>query len=109
MENKDVEDEKNLTYFQYAHFKIPVFQYPMNSVLVVFIPLWLLGLIGLFTFFQEQSFGGRLATIAVLVLAYVPLISTINEKFPPSPKIKLIEILIMAELFATVLLLVQSF
>lgn len=67
----------------------------MNSVLVVFIPLWMLGLIGFFTFFQEPSFGGRLTNISFLVLAYVPLISTINDKIPPSPKIKLIEILIL--------------
>ena len=48
------------------------------SILTIFVPIWILGLIGLFVFFQEPGFGARLATIAVLALAYVAFIPTIN-------------------------------
>lgn len=75
----------------------------------MFIPIWILGLVGLAVFFQEQGFGARLATIAVLVLAFVAFLPTINSSIPQSPNIKLVDILILLQITSTILLLVESF
>ena len=66
-------------------------------------------MIGLFVFFQEPGFGSRLATIAVIALAYVSFIPTINESIPKTPEIKLVDLLILMQLASTILLLVESF
>jgi hypothetical protein len=76
------------------------------SILTIFIPLWILGLVGLFIFFQEPGLGGRLATIAVLALAFVAFLPTINESIPQSPEVKLVDILILMHLAAIILLTV---
>jgi hypothetical protein len=79
------------------------------SILTIFIPIWILGLIGLFVFFQEPAFGARLATIAVLALAFVAFMPTVNASIPKTPEVKLVDVLIVMELAAVILLLVQSF
>lgn len=75
-------------------------------MLTIFIPLWIIGLIGLFVFFQEPGFGSRLATIAVLALAFVAFLPTINATVPQTPDLKLVDVLVIMELAAVILLLV---
>jgi uncharacterized integral membrane protein len=50
-----------------------------------------------------------LATIAVLALAFVAFLPTINESIPQSPDIKLVDLLIIVQLASITLLLVESF
>jgi hypothetical protein len=95
--------------FQYAHFRIPIYKYPAVSILTIFIPIWILGLIGLFVFFQEPTLSARLATIAVLALAFVAFLPTINESIPQTPTVKMIDILVLMQLTAVILLIVESY
>lgn len=95
--------------YQFTHFRIPIYKYPGLSILTIFIPIWILGLIGLGVFFQEQGFGARLATVAVLILAFVAFLPTINNSIPQSPNIKLVDLLILLQITSTILLLVESF
>lgn len=46
---KEVEEIRT---FQYCHFRIPIYKFPALSILTIFIPIWILGLIGLFVFYQ---------------------------------------------------------
>jgi hypothetical protein len=42
---------ENMGCFRHAHFNIPLYKMPMNSLSTIFIPLWLLGIINLGVFF----------------------------------------------------------
>ena len=115
-EDQEIEEEKvekhnkkGIRPYQYTHFRIPIYKHPGLSILTVFIPIWILGMIGLCVFFQEQGFGARLESIAVLVLAFVAFLPTINSSIPPSPDIKLVDLLILMQLASTIILLVESF
>ena len=46
-----MEDKKH-KHFQYTHFRIPLYKHPGVNLLEIFIPLWILGLINIFVFFQ---------------------------------------------------------
>lgn len=105
-EKVEKHNKKGIRPYQYTHFRMPIYKHPGLSILTVFIPIWILGLIGLCVFFQEQGFGSRLATIAVLVLAFVAFLPTINSSIPPSPDIKLVDLLILMQLASTIILLV---
>jgi hypothetical protein len=76
--------------FQYAHFRIPLFKNPAISVFSIFVPLWIIGFINLFIFFQERGLSGRIASVAVLTLAYIAFVPTINDQIPQTPTIKLV-------------------
>jgi hypothetical protein len=108
-ERAAAEVEENFRCFQFAHFRVPIYKFPGISILTIFIPIWIIGLIGLFVFFQEAAFGARLATVAVLALAFVAFVPTINASVPRTPEVKLVDILILMELAAVILLLVESF
>jgi uncharacterized membrane protein len=66
-------------------------------------------LINLFIFFQDNDLTGRIAAIAVLTLAYVAFIPTINEQIPQTPEIKLADIFIYFGIIATALCVIQSY
>jgi hypothetical protein len=55
-----------------------MYKYPVTSLVAIFGPLFILGFIGLTIYFQSPDLGGRLGTIATLILAFVALIPTIN-------------------------------
>lgn len=78
---------QKVKYFQYAHFQFPLYKYPSVALATIFIPLWLLGLINLFVFFQTSTLDNRLATIATLMIAFVALIPTIRGSLPMTPTI----------------------
>jgi hypothetical protein len=80
--------------FQYAHFRITMYKYPGVNLISIFVPLWILGLINLFIFFQERALANRIAGIATLTLAFIAFIPTINDTIPQTPNIKLVEILV---------------
>jgi hypothetical protein len=77
--------------------------------LTILTPIQILGAVGLLTFFQSPDLGARLATIAVLILAFVAFMPTINESIPQTPQIKMIDIVIILHLIALVLLGTESF
>jgi hypothetical protein len=69
---------------------MPIYKYPGSTILTIFVPFYILGAIGLLVFFQEASLAQRLATISVLILAFVAFIPTINSQIPQRPKLKLV-------------------
>jgi len=86
--------DSKIKHFQYAHFRIVMYKYPGVNLISIFVPLWILGVINLFIFFQDRTLAGRIASIATLTLAFIAFIPTINDKIPQTPSIKLVEILV---------------
>jgi hypothetical protein len=59
----------------------------MVSLATIFFPLWLLGIINLGIFFQNNDLGARIQGIAALMIAFVALIPTIRDQIPPNPNV----------------------
>jgi hypothetical protein len=91
---KAINSETKVKNFQYVHFRISLYKYPGVNLISIFVPLWILGIINLFIFFQERVLADRIAGIATLTLAFIAFIPTINDKIPQTPNIKLVEILV---------------
>lgn len=95
-------------YSQYTHFVIPLYKYPGNSLMTIFIPLFLLSLLSLAIFFQPNDLSDRLGSIATMVLGYIALIPSIKEQLPPSSRITVIEIVIYISTLCCLFSLVES-
>ena len=95
--------------YQYSHFRIPLYKYPVSSILEIFIPLWILAAINLGIYFQDCNvLADKIAGIATVTLALIAFIPTINEKIPQTSIVKLIEIIIYLQVFTTFLTLLDS-
>jgi len=82
--------DKLLKHFQYAHFRIPLYKNPGTNLLAIFVPLYVLGLINLIVYFQDNRLADRIAVIATLTLAFIAFIPTINDQIPETPYVKLV-------------------
>ena len=68
-----------------------MYQYPVSSLLEIFIPLWILAAINLGIYFQDSNvLADKIAGIATVTLALIAFIPTINEKIPQTSMVKLI-------------------
>lgn len=67
-----------------------MYKYPGSNLLSIFLPLWVLAFINLTIYFQDTSFAGRLAVIAIITLAFVAFLPTINDKIPQSSVVKFV-------------------
>jgi hypothetical protein len=74
----------------------------------IFLPLWLLAIINLGIFFQDNTLSDRIASIAALMIAFVALIPTIRDQIPPNPRIVFIEILVYFETLTSLFALIHS-
>jgi hypothetical protein len=71
-------EKDKIEQFQYGHFLIPIYRYPLVSIATIFLPLWLLAVINLSIFFQDTSLGDRIGSISAIMIAYIALIPTIR-------------------------------
>ena len=71
-------EKDKIEQFQYGHFLIPIYKYPLVSLATIFLPLWLLAIINLGIFFQNTSMGDRIGSISGIMIAFVALIPTIR-------------------------------
>ena len=102
-------EEQKIKPFRNAHFIIPMYRMPIVSLVTIFMPMWLVGWIGLAVFFQSSEFADRLATIATVMLAYLAFMPVVRDQLPPNPSITFIEILIYLLIGGTFLCLIESF
>jgi hypothetical protein len=87
---------------------VPLYKFPLVSLATIFLPLWLLAIINLGIFFQDNNLGDRIGSIAGIIVAFVALIPTIRDEIPPSPKMVFIEIIIYMETITSILVLIDS-
>ena len=79
IEKKDDKNIQKIEYYQFTHFVLPVYKYPVNSLCTIFIPAFLLALVSLAIFFQEKEISGRIGAIATFILGYIALIPSIKQ------------------------------
>jgi hypothetical protein len=106
--NNNVKVDKKIDHFQYAHFNVPLYKFPIVALATIFLPLWLLAIINLGIFFQDNTLADRIASIAALMIAFVALIPTIRDQIPPNPRIVFIEILVYFETLTSLFALIHS-
>lgn len=94
--------------YKYANFLIPVYKFPSVQILTIFLPLVLLSIINLGIFFQNYDLHDRIASISVLLIAFVALVPTLREELPPTNNIVFIEILVYVQTYASVIALAHS-
>jgi hypothetical protein len=88
---------------------IPLYKYPGNSLATIFIPIFLLSLLSLAIFFQQNDLSNRIGSIATMVLGYIALIPSVKEQLPPSSRITVIEIVIYISTLCCLFSLIESF
>jgi hypothetical protein len=81
---------------------------PTTTILTVFIPIWLLGVINIAIYFQKTEFKDRIANLSLVILAYMAFFPTIRDKIPPSPNFTIIDIILYALLLTSLLSLISS-
>jgi hypothetical protein len=96
---------KQVKYFQYTHLIIPLYKYPGNALITIFLPVLLLAMLSLAIFFQEPELSGRIGSIATMFLGYIALIPSIKEQLPPSAKLTIIEAVVYIEALSCMLCL----
>ena len=68
-----------------------MYRYPVNIIVIIFVPLWILAFTNLVIFWADPvDVTGRLQTLSALIIAYAALLPTIRDKIPPSPTITLL-------------------
>jgi hypothetical protein len=87
---------------------MPLFKDPWVSVLVIYLPMMILGVINMSIFYQYEVLADRLANIATLMIAIVGMISIVREEIPPGPLITLTEIIVLLESLACMMCLLSS-
>jgi hypothetical protein len=87
---------------------VPLYKFPIVALATIFLPLWLLAVINLGIFFQNNTLSDRIASIAALMIAFVALIPTIRDQIPPNPRIVFIEILVYLETLTSLFALIHS-
>ena len=102
-----------ISHFQYGHFVMPIYKSPLPTILTLFVPTWLLGIINLGIFFQDvdqenDSSGKRLLNIGALMIAYTALIPTIRSSIPPASQIIFIEIIMYLQSLTTLFSLIET-
>lgn len=70
--------------YKFANFLIPIYKFPSVQILTIFLPLVLLGIINLGIFFQNYEMHDRVASISVLLIAFVALVPTLRSELPPT-------------------------
>jgi len=85
-----------------------LYKFPLVALATIFLPLWLLAIINLGIFFQDNSLSDRIASIAALMIAFVALIPTIRDQIPPNPRIVFVEILVYFETLTSLFALIHS-
>ena len=78
MKKDDDDKGKKIKAFQYTHFRIPLYKHPGLDLFQIFVPLWILGLINLIVFFQENILADKMAIISTVTLAFIAFVPTIN-------------------------------
>ena len=80
----------------------------MTTIINVFVPFYLLSLLSLGVFFQQNDFTGRSIAIFMLLTSYVSMIPGIRASIPPTPSLIFIEIIVYLQTICIILIFSQS-
>lgn len=94
--------------FKYAIFKIPLYRFPVVDMMTIFIPLWLLGFISVYVFYQTTEIMNRIINVAALMIAYAAVQPIVRENLPDATSLTLVDLLIYMEILTNILFLARS-
>lgn len=77
-------------------------------MMTIFIPLWLLGFISIYVFYQTTEIMNRIINVAGLMIAYAAVQPIVRENLPDATSLTLVDLLIYMELLTNILFLVRS-
>lgn len=61
----------------------------------IFLPLFLLAVLNLGIFYQDNDLHKRIVSIGAILVSFVAFIPVIREQIPPTPKITAVELLVL--------------
>lgn len=70
---------KSISNFRYAHFILPMYKKPNPTILTIYFPLLLLGIINIAIFYQDnRKIGKQLINTSALLVSFIALIPTVR-------------------------------
>ena len=97
------------SYWQDISFTVGMYKYPLTTILAVFFPLLLLAIINLAVFFQSNDIGGRIASIATIMVAYSAFLPTVRQLIPTTPQITAMDLTLVLFALTELLTLLRAF
>ena len=85
-----------------------IYRYPLVTILTIFVPMWLLGLINLVIFWQDSNLSGRAENIATVLVGLLAFIPSIRSQIPTTPYVTMVDLMIYAFVLSNVLCLLDS-
>lgn len=78
-ELQPLSSRNSINHFQYAHFILPAYKIPDPTLLTIYFPLLLLGIINIGIFYQENRTTGKtMLNISALIVSFIALIPTVR-------------------------------
>lgn len=71
-----------------------LYRHPGVSIITIFVPMWILGLITLMIFFMSESFDNRIINTATVYISFATYFQVIRSVLPKSSHISLMEIFV---------------
>lgn len=75
----------------------------MVGFVTIYLPLWVLSFISICIYFTNNNYNDKLASIAVLTLAFIPTFEIVREQTPKISSIVYIECMVVFQLFFSLL------
>lgn len=102
-------EKKMLTYFPIAEYTISIYQEPGTVAFTIYFPMFILSWVLLGVFQCEFDLNGRVANIAVLLLAYIAFIPSARKIIPPVSYPTLSDVTLWFNMFGCLTTLLESF
>jgi hypothetical protein len=77
-------------------------------MMTIFIPIWLLGFISVYVFYQTTEIMNRIINVAALMIAYAAVQPIVRENLPDATSLTLVDLLIYMEIITNILFLARS-
>ena len=94
---------------KYAHFHMPLYRFPFSLFITVFLPLWILGILNVSTFYsQDENLTTKIDNVANILFAYFTLLELIRQVIPKRPNLTVLEVMIYTQMFTPFLTIIQG-
>ena len=64
--------------YEHGQILIPLYKYPSTTIINIFVPLYMVGIMNLGVFFELNDMSNRDASLATFLLAYIAFFPTIR-------------------------------
>lgn len=106
--NDRKDPSKSIIYFPKITYQLALYKNPLNMTINAYFPMFILALLGLMIFMQENDVADRIANISVILLAYIAFIPTVRSIIPPVAYFTLADALIFFNFLGTGMLMLET-